>query len=131
MELTKEENKIVSKFLKKVSEEGGENLLMLMQFTLGKMAEEAIAMNAGEIAIAQDMVIKNKKHHCRMSVQVTSSDKQSLEDRAYEIADKLLASTSTGDITRDILQKAVLVGYNLHHEDFDDDKSDDANDEDM
>jgi hypothetical protein len=131
MTLTKEENKIVSNFLNKVSEEGGENLLVLMQFTLAKMAEDAIAMNAGKIALAQDMVIKNKKYHCRMSVQVTSSDKQNLEDRAYEIADKMLASTSSGDITRDMLQKAVLAGYNLQHEDFDDEETDDTNDEDM
>lgn len=131
MTLTKEENKIVRNFLNKVSEEGGERLLVLMQFTLAKMAEDAITMNAGEIALAQDMVIKNKKYHCRMSVQVTSSDKQNLEDRAYEIVDKMLASASSGDITRDLLQKAVLAGYNLHHEDFDDEETNDTNDEDM
>ncbi len=118
MELTKEEDKIVTKFLENVSVEGSENLLLLMQFTLAKMAENAIMVNAGEIALAQDMDFKDERYHCRMSVQVTRPGKKSLEERAYEIVDRLIDTGAKGEIFRDVMQKAVLAGYSMHQEDF-------------
>ena len=53
MKLTKEEDKVVCKFLKNIADEGGEQLLKLTQFMLLRWSEEGIRINAGEIALAQ------------------------------------------------------------------------------
>lgn len=54
MKLTKEEeDQVVCKFLKNIADEGGEQLLKLTQFMLLRWSEEAIRINAGEIALAQ------------------------------------------------------------------------------
>ena len=39
MKLTKEEDKVICKFLKNVSDEGGEGLFRLMQFVLMKLSD--------------------------------------------------------------------------------------------
>lgn len=49
MKLTKEEDKVICKFLKSASDEGGKSLFRLMQFVLMKLSEDAIQMNAAEV----------------------------------------------------------------------------------
>ena len=74
MKLSKEEDKVVCKFLKNIADEGGEQLLKLTQFMLLRWSEEGIRINAGEIALAQ--VINHEGE----------VGEKTLEERAYEIA---------------------------------------------
>lgn len=52
MRLTKEEDKVICKFLKSASDEGGKSLFRLMQFVLMKLSEDAIQMNAAEVVLS-------------------------------------------------------------------------------
>jgi len=87
MKLTKEEDKVVCKFLKNIADEGGEQFLKLTQFMLLRWSEEGIRINAGEIALAQVINHEGEQYNTRMAIQ---------------------------------LKKAILTGYNLHQEGFDD-----------
>lgn len=120
MKLTKEENQVVCKFLKNVAEEGGKDRFKLMQFILLTLSEEAIRMNAAEIVLSQIMDCEGGKYNTRMAIQYSEVGEKTLEERAYEIADRMLSSGSANCDLREELKKAVLAGYNLHHEDFDD-----------
>lgn len=122
MKLTKEEDQAVCKFLKNVTDEGGKDLLKLMQFILMKLSEEAIRMNAGEVALSQTMDYEGEKYSTRMAIQYSKAGEKTLEERACEIVDRMLSSGSESCDLREELKKAILAGYNLHHEDFDDEK---------
>ena len=122
MELTKEEDQVICKFLKDVAEEGGKELLRLMQFVLMKLSEEAIQMNAGEVALSQILNYDGEKYNTRMAIQYSKVGEKTLEERSYEIADRMLLSGSGNCDLREELKKAVLAGYNLYHEDFDDEE---------
>lgn len=63
MKLTKEEDQVICKFLKIVAEEGGKEMLKLMQFVLMKLSEEAIQMNAAEVALSQVLNYKGEKYN--------------------------------------------------------------------
>ncbi len=122
MELTKEENQVVCKFLKNVAEEGGDSLFRLMQFVLMKLSEEAIRMNAGEVALSQIMNYEGEKYNTRMAIQYSKVGEKTLEERACKIADRMLLSGSGNCDLREELKKAILAGYNLYHKDFNDEK---------
>ena len=119
MKLTKEEDQVICKFLKNVAEEGGKELFRLMQFVLMKLSEEAIQMNAGEVALSQILNYEGEKYNTRMAIQYSKVGEKTLEERAYEIADRMLLSGSGNCDLREELKKAILAGYNLYHEDFD------------
>jgi putative two-component system response regulator len=54
-------------------------------------------------------------------VMIISIDKDDKSiEKAYELADKILQEDSSNHDSREQLKKAILAGYNLHHEDFDD-----------
>lgn len=120
MKLTKEEDQVICKFLKNVAEEGGKELFRLMQFVLMKLSEEAIQMNAGEVALSQILNYEGEKYNTRMAIQYSKVGEKTLEERAYEIADRMLLSGSGNCDLREEMKKAILAGYNLYHEDFDD-----------
>lgn len=122
MELTKEENQVVCKFLKNVAEEKGKDLFRLMQFVLVELSKEAIRMNAGEVVLSQILNYEGEKYNTRMAVQYSQVGEKTLEERAYEIADRMLLSGSGNCDLREELKKAVLAGYNLHHEDSNEDE---------
>ena len=92
MKLTKEEDQVICKFLKNVAEEGGKELFRLMQFVLMKLSEEAIQMNAGEVALSQILNYEGEKYNTRMAIQYSKMGEKTLEERAYEIADRMLLS---------------------------------------
>ena len=119
MKLTKEEDKVICKFLRNVSDEGGEGLFRLMQFVLMKLSERAIRINVGEVALSQTLNHEGEKYHTRMAIQYSKVGEKTLEERAYEIADRMLLSGSGNCDLREELKKAILAGYNLYHEDFD------------
>ena len=85
MKLTKEEDQVICKFLKNVAEEGGKELFRLMQFVLMKLSEEAIQMNAGEVALSQILNYEGEKYNTRMAIQYSKVGEKTLEERAYEI----------------------------------------------
>lgn len=122
MKLTKEEDKVICKFLKNASDEGGKSLFRLMQFVLMKLSEDAIQMNAAEVVLSQVMAFEGEKYNTRMAIQYSKVGEKTLEERAYEIADRMLSLVSENCDLREELKKAILAGYNLHHEDFDDEK---------
>ena len=120
MKLTKEEDKVVCKFLNSIVDEGGEQLLKLTMFMLLQWSEEAIRMNVAEIALAQVIDHEGERYNTRMAIQYSKVEEKSLEDRAYELVDRMLSTGSENCDIREELKKAVLAGYNLHQEDFDD-----------
>ncbi|WP_278932666.1 hypothetical protein [Parabacteroides johnsonii] len=120
MKLTKEEDKVVCKFLKNIADEGGEQLLKLTQFMLLRWSEEGIRTNAGEIALAQVINHEGEQYSTRMVIQYSKVGEKTLEERAYEIADRMISSGSDNYDIREELKKAILAGYNLHQEDFND-----------
>lgn len=120
MKLTKEEDKTVCKFLKSIADEGGGQLLKLTMFMLLQWSEEAIRINAAEIALMQKIDHEGERYNTRMSIQYSKIGEKSLEERAYELADRMLSAGADNRDIREELKKAVLAGYNLHVEDFDD-----------
>lgn len=120
MKLTKQEDQVVCKFLKNIADEGGEQLLKLTQFMLLQWSKEAIRINAAEVALEQKIDHDDEQYNTRMSIQYSKAGEKSLEERAYELVDRMLSVGSANCDIREELKKAVLAGYNLHHEDFDD-----------
>lgn len=94
--------------------------IQLAQFLLIKMTREGIDMNAAELVLSIEMDHKNSKYKSRMAIQYSREGETSLEEKAYELADKILQEDSSNHDSREQLKKAILAGYNLHHEDFDD-----------
>lgn len=120
MKLTKEEDQAVCKFLKNIVDEGGKQLLKLTMFMLLRWSKEAIRINAGEIALAQVINHEGEQYNTRMAIQYSKVGEKTLEERAYEIADRMISSGSANCDIREELKMAILAGYNLHQEDFDD-----------
>lgn len=120
MKLTKQEDQVVCKFLKNIADEGGEQLLKLTQFMLLQWSKEAIRINAAEVALEQKIDHEDEQYNTRMSIQYSKVGEKSLEERAYELVDRMLSTGSKNCDIREELKKAVLAGYNLHHEDFSD-----------
>ena len=87
-----------------------------------KLSEDAIQMNAAEVVLSQVMAFEGEKYNTRMAIQYSKVGEKTLEERAYEIADRMLSLVSENCDLREELKKAILAGYNLHHEDFDDEK---------
>lgn len=120
MKLTKEEDKVVCKFLKSIVDEGGEYLLKLTQFMILRWSQEAININAGEMSISQTIDHEGEQYNTRMAIQYSKVGEKTLEERAYEMADRMLSAGARDCDIREELKKAILAGYNLHQEDFDD-----------
>lgn len=120
LNLTKEQkDRVVAEFLSSIN--SWEDCFLLTQFVLKKLSEEAIKMNAGETVLSQDMEYEDKHYMTRMSIQWSEIGvRKSIEERAYEIADRMLSTGSENCDSREELKKAILAGYNLHQEDFDD-----------
>ena len=84
------------------------------------MTREGIDMNASELVLSVEMNHENSRYKSRMAIQYTKEGEKSLEEKAYGLADKILQEDSSNQNIREELKKAILAGYNLHHEDFDD-----------
>lgn len=93
--------------------------LQLAQFLLIKATREGIDMNAAELVLSVTMNHNDSKYHARMAIQYSEEGEKTLEEKASELAGKILSGSGDLD-TREILKKAVLAGFNLHHEEFDD-----------
>lgn len=122
LNLTKEQKeRVVAEFLSSIND--WEDCFLLTQFVLTKLSKEAIKMNAGETALSQDMEYQDKRYMTRMSIQWSEIGViKSIEERAYEMADRMLSTGSANCDIREELKKAILLGYNLHVEDFNDEE---------
>ena len=96
-----------------------DDCLQLAQFLLIKATREGIDMNAAELVLSVTMNHNDSRYHARMAIQYSEEGEKTLEEKAGELADKILAGTGDLD-TREKLKRAVLAGFNLHHEEFDD-----------
>ena len=108
----------INEYLKGIT--SWKDCFQLAQFLLIKMTRAGIGMNAAEVSISVEMNHENSRYKSRMAIQYSREGETSLEEKAYELADKILQEDSSNYDSREQLKKAILVGYNLHHEDFDD-----------
>lgn len=109
MKLTKEEDQVVCKFLKNIIDESGEQLFKLTQFMLLQWSEEAIRMNAAEIALKQTIDYEGDRYNTRMSIQYSKVGEKSLEEHAYEVVDRMLSAGSENCDPREYLKRRFLL----------------------
>lgn len=93
--------------------------LQLAQLILIKLVHVGIDMNAAEIVLSVIMNHNDSKYCARMAIQYSEEGEKTLNEKASELANKILSESDDLD-TREKLKRAVLAGFNLHHEDFDD-----------
>ena len=73
------------------------------------------------VNFSQDITIEGRKYATRFgTVTFCTEEKKSLEERAEEIAGRLLSSGLSDDL-KTLLKEAVLTGYDLQKDDFDED----------
>lgn len=83
--------------------------------------QESVRCNATRVNFSQDITIEGKKYTTRFgTVTFSTEEKKSLEERAEEIAGRLLSSGPSEDL-KTLLKEAVLTGYDLQKDDFDED----------
>lgn len=91
----------------------------LARYLAVRLAKEAVKCNAADISLSLDIEVEGKKYFTRLSSITFLSETKNLDERAMEVARNLLNSSVICSM-EDILAKAVLLGYNLRKEDFDD-----------
>lgn len=91
----------------------------LARYLAVSLAKEAVKCNAADISLSLDIEVDGKKYFTRLSSITFLSETKNLDERAMEVARNLLNSSVICSM-EDILAKAVLLGYNLRKEDFDD-----------
>lgn len=101
---------------------GSHTGLMAFAGWLGKrLARESVRCNAARVNFSQDITIEGRKYTTRFgTVTFSTEEKKSLEERAEEIAGRLLSSGLSDDL-KTLLKEAVLTGYDLQKDDFDED----------
>lgn len=86
-----------------------------------RLARESVRCNATRVNFSRNITIEGKKYTTRFgTVTFSAEEKKSLEERAEEIVEKLLSSGSANDL-KAALKEAVLTGYDLQKDDFDED----------
>ena len=86
-----------------------------------RLAMESVRCNAARVNFSQDITIEGRKYTTRFgTVTFCTEEKKSLEERAEEIAGRLLSSGLSDDL-KTLLKEAVLTGYDLQKDDFDED----------
>lgn len=95
-------------------------MVKLMLFTAMNMAERTVKMNAADLSVSIESDIEGKRYFTRLSSITFETDKKPLEGRAREIAQNILNSTVIYDF-ENVLTKAIMAGYNLRKEDFEED----------
>lgn len=97
--------------------------IKLMSFTAMIMAERSVKMNAADLSVSTELEIEHMKYFTRLSSITFKADKKPLEKRAREIAKNIFKINEINSIddVQAMLEKAVLAGYNLRKEDFEED----------
>lgn len=98
-------------------------MVKLLSFTAMIMAERAIKMNAADLSISTELTINDKRYFTRLSSITFKAVKKTLEKRAHEIAKNIFKINEISSIedVQAMLEEAVLAGYNLRKEDFEED----------
>ena len=101
---------------------GSHTDLMAFAGWFGKrLARESVRCNAARVNFSQDITIEGRKYATRFgTVTFCTEEKKSREERAEEIAGRLLSSGLSDDL-KTLLKEAVLTGYDLQKDDFDED----------
>lgn len=94
--------------------------LILLSFVMKTLAKLSRDTEAADISLSSTVTIEGKKYFTRLCSVTFEDDNKTLEDRAAEIADQILTSTPICDF-KDVLIKAILSGYDLRKEDFEED----------
>ena len=90
---------------------GSHTDLMAFAGWFGKrLARESVRCNAARVNFSQDITIEGRKYATRFGTV----------ERAEEIAGRLLSSGLSDDL-KTLLKEAVLTGYDLQKDDFDED----------
>lgn len=91
-----------------------------MSFTAMTMAERSTKMNAVDMSISIELEIEHMRYFTRLSSITFKADKKPLEKRTHEIAKKIFKINEINSIedVQDMLEEAVLAGYNLRKDDF-------------
>lgn len=97
--------------------------IKLMSFTAMIMAERSVKMNATDLSVSTELEIEHMKYFTRLSSITFKADKKPLEKRAREIAKNIFKINEINSIddVQAMLEEAVLAGYNLRKEDFEED----------
>lgn len=97
--------------------------IKLMSFTAMIMAERSVKMNAADLSVSTELEMEHMKYFTRLSSITFKADKKPLEKRAHEIAKNIFKINEINSIddVQAMLEKAVLAGYNLRKEDFEED----------
>ena len=86
-----------------------------------RLARESVRCNAARVSFSQNITIEGKRYTTRFgTVTFSTEEKKSLAERAEEIAERLLSSGPAHDL-KAVLKEAVLTGYDLQKDDFDED----------
>ena len=93
----------INEYLKGIT--SWEDCFQLAQFLLIKMTRAGIGMNAAEVAISVEMNHENSRYKSRMAIQYSREGETSLEEKAYELADKILQEDSSNHDSREQLKK--------------------------
>lgn len=97
--------------------------IKLMSFTAMIMAERSVKMNAADLSVSTELEMEHMKYFTRLNSITFKADKKPLEKRAREIAKNIFKINKINSIddVQAMLEKAVLAGYNLRKEDFEED----------
>lgn len=97
--------------------------IKLMSFTAMIMAERSVKMNAADLSVSTELEMEHMKYFTRLSSITFKADKKPLEKRAREIAKNIFKINEINSIddVQTMLEEAVLAGYNLRKEDFEED----------
>lgn len=87
------------------------------------MAERSVKMNAADLSVSTELEMEHMKYFTRLSSITFKADKKPLEKRAREIAKNIFKINEINSIddVQTMLEEAVLAGYNLRKEDFEED----------
>ena len=97
--------------------------IKLMSFTAITMAERSIKMNAADMSVSTEVEMEHMRYFTRLSSITFRADKKPLEKRAHEIAKNIFRVKEINSLedVQAMLEEAVLAGYNLRKEDFEED----------
>lgn len=85
-----------------------------VQYLGMRLAQESVKCNACDISIEQQVSVDGKDYRTRISTITYPDDCKSFEQRAGEIAGKILASNQ-GCSVEELIIKGIMSGYDLHN----------------
>lgn len=94
--------------------------ITLLSYVMQLLAKRACETNASEICMSTRIKVDGTYYKTYLSSVTFDDGDKSFEDRAAEIAEHILSSTPICDF-KDVLIKAILAGFDLRKEYFEED----------